>query len=212
MAKRDVDMRRRVLFITHAEVVIDPAIPVPQWTLSVTGRSRHQAFNRYGPVACIRTIYCSEEQKAIDAAAILSDATGARPLRVRDLHENDRSATGYLPNTAFEAMADRFFAEPHNSVCGWERAVDARARIVRCVTGLVAADTSGGDIAIVAHGGVGALLLGHLLRAPITRRLDQPGRGGGNWFAFDARSHAVIHGWRNISGWRDIGRSTMQAD
>lgn len=205
MAKRDVVMRRRILFITHAEVVIDPAIPVPQWPLSVNGRSRHHAFNHYGPVAGIRAIYCSEERKAMDAAAILSGATGARPLPVRELHENDRAATGYLPQAAFEAMADRFFAEPHNSVCGWERAVDARARIVRCVMRLVAADTSRGDVAIVAHGGVGALLLGHLLRAPITRRLDQPGRGGGNWFAFHAQSHAVIHGWR------DIGRPMMRA-
>ncbi len=191
--------RRRVLFITHAEVVIDPAIPVPLWPLSATGRDRHLAFNRHGPIAGITAIYCSEERKAMDAAAILADATGVRPVPAHDLHENDRSATGYLPKAAFEAMADWFFAEPWASIRGWERAADAQTRILRCVLGLLAADTTRGDIAIVAHGGVGTLLLCHLLRAPMTRRLDQPGGGGGNWFAFDARTRAVIHGWRDIS-------------
>lgn len=191
--------RRRVLFITHAEVVIDPAIPVPLWPLSATGHDRHHAFNRHGPIAAITAIYCSEERKAMGAASILDEATRVRPVPVHDLHENDRSATGYLPKAAFEAVANQFFAEPHVSVRGWERAVDAQSRIARCVLGLVAADTTRGDIAIVAHGGVGALLLCHLLRAPITRLLDQPGGGGGNWFAFDAHTHAVIHGWRDIS-------------
>ena len=58
---------------------------------------------------------------------------------VAALHENDRSATGYLPPDRFEAVADRFFAEPETSVLGWERAVDAQARIVACVARIVAA-------------------------------------------------------------------------
>lgn len=189
---------RRVLFITHAEVVIDPAIPVPDWPLSPTGHARHRAFNRVGPIAGITAIHCSHERKARDAAAILSAATGIPATPAHDLHENDRSATGYLPKAEFEAVADRFFTFPHESVRGWERAIDAQARIVRCVAGLIAGDRSAGDIAILAHGGVGALLLCHLLGAPISRGFDQPGGGGGNWFAFDAHSQAVMHGWRDI--------------
>ena len=103
---------------------------------------------------------------------------------VAELHENDRSATGYLPPEQFEAVADRFFAEPETSVLGWERAVDAQARIVACVRGIVERDATAGDIVIAAHGGVGALLLAHLLGEPISRRLDQPGSGGGNFFAW----------------------------
>ena len=30
----------RVYFITHAEVAIDPAVPVPEWSLSERGRQR----------------------------------------------------------------------------------------------------------------------------------------------------------------------------
>lgn len=201
-------MRRRVLFITHADVVIDPDVPVPDWPLSDRGRARHQAFNHNPAIRGVSAIHASLERKARDAAAILASATGLTPTPTRALHENDRSATGYRPRAEFEALADRFFAEPATSVLGWERAIDARARIVGCVAAILAADRTRGDIALVAHGGVGALLLSHLLRAPISRGFDQPGTGGGNWFAFDARSGAVIHGWRDIGA----GPATLGGD
>ena len=38
------------------------------------------------------------------------------------MHENDRSPTGYLPQTEFAAVADAFFAEPHASVLHTENA------------------------------------------------------------------------------------------
>lgn len=192
-------MSRRVLFITHAEVVIDPAVPVPDWPLSEAGRRRHLAFNRNPLLAGITAIRCSNERKACDGAAILAAATGVPAVRVPALHENDRTATGYLPREAFERTADQFFANPRESVRGWETAMAARARIVACVDRLIIEDESGGDLAIVAHGGVGALLLSHLLRAPISRSFDQPPGGGGHWFAFDATSRRVSHGWRDIA-------------
>ena len=197
-------MSRRVLFITHAEVVIDPAIPVPEWPLSPTGRARHLAFNRTGPIAGVTTIASSHERKARDGAAILAAALGRDPVVMADLHENDRSATGYLPRAEFERTADAFFANPLDSIRGWEPAVDARRRIVAGVDAVLEAHHDGGDLAIVAHGGVGALLLSHLLRAPISRRFDQPAGGGGHWFAFRAGDRMVLNGWR------DIGRAAGQ--
>lgn len=53
---------------------------------------------------------------------------------------------------------------------------------------------------MVSHGAVGALLLAQLLGEAISRRFDQPGSGGGNFFAFDAESRAVLHAWRPIDG------------
>jgi len=55
-----------------------------------------------------------------------------------------------------------------------------------------------GDIAIVSHGGVGALLLCHMKGAPISRAHDQPGQGGGNVFSFDVPSRRLLSGWRRI--------------
>ena len=188
----------RFLFVTHPQVVIDPGIPVPAWTLSPVGRERMERFASSPAVAGLTAIYCSAERKALDSAKILSGRTGV-PFRVEAvLHENDRSATGYLPPERFEAVADRFFAEPETSVLGWERAVDAQARILACVRGIAEQDTTPGNVAIVAHGGVGALLLARLSDAPISRRHDQPGSGGGNYFAWRRGDFALVHGWRSI--------------
>lgn len=187
-----------VLFITHAEVIIDPAVAVPDWPLSARGRVRHAMFAGTATAAGVTAVYCSAERKARDGALILAGARGLPATIIHGLHENDRSATGFLPPAAFEAMADRFFAEPSTSVRGWERAVDAQARIVGAIGAILAADRTAGDIAVVAHGGVGALLWCHLNGLPISRRHDQPGTGGGHWFAFDRTTGAPVHGWRAL--------------
>ncbi|MEO1155302.1 MAG: histidine phosphatase family protein [Pseudomonadota bacterium] len=194
-------MTRRVLFTTHADVVIDANVPVPDWPLSARGRDRHAAqaralSGRPPPAA----IWSSGERKARDAADILVAATGVTPQVWDALHENDRSATGFLPPDEFERVADAFFASPDQSVRGWETARAAQARIVTAVDACVAETGAEGDIWIVAHGGVGALLLAHVTGQPISRTLDQPGRGGGNAFAFTTQPATLLHGWRDIAG------------
>ena len=115
-----------------------------------------------------------------------------------ELCENDRSATGYLSRAEFEATADLFFAHPEESVRGWERAVGAQLRIVNAV-GRVVAEVSGhGDVAIVSHDGVGALLLCHLKKVPISRAEDQPGSGEGCVYSFDLGTRELLSGWRPI--------------
>ncbi len=97
-------------------------------------------------------------------------------------------------------MADEFFARPEESVRGWERAADAQRRIVAAVQHAIALAPNAGDIAIVSHGGVGALLLCHLKGVPIARTEDQPGDGGGCVYSFDAASWRLLSGWRRIEG------------
>ena len=46
-----------------------------------------------------------------------------------------------------------------------------------------------GDLVVVSHGGVGSLLLCHLLGVPVDRRHDQPGQG--SWFRFDRGTRHV---------------------
>ena len=174
---------RRLVFLTHPEVVIDPAVPVPRWHLRPEGVAKLRRFAASGALAGIGAVWASTEAKAIETAGILAAARGLG-VRVReDLGENDRSSTGYLPPAEFERMADAFFANPTESVRGWERAVDVQARILGAVRALVAAETAPGDILVAAHGAVGALLRGHLLGAPISRALDQPAPGC--WFALE---------------------------
>ena len=191
-------MPREIYFITHPDVVIDPRVPVPQWPLSARGRERMQRVHEHEWVRGIRSVHCSTEQKAIDGAQILAGPLGLSVQQHDALGENDRSATGYLPKAEFEATADAFFAHPHESIRGWERAIDAQARIVGGVERVVATAAGAGSIAIVSHGGVGGLLLCHVKRCAISRTEDQPGGAGGNYFVFRLPGFELVQGWQPI--------------
>lgn len=184
-------------FITHPDVLIDPAVPVPDWPLSPWGRERMIRALSLPWVRTLQAIWCSTERKARDGADILAASLGLSVNELATLGENDRSATGYLPQAEFEAVADQFFAHPTESVRGWERALDAQARIVAAVEAVTAASPPG-PLAIVSHGGVGTLLLCHLRGVPIGRQHDQPPNGGGNHFSFEARTRQLHHGWQPI--------------
>jgi broad specificity phosphatase PhoE len=194
---QDPDMST-VYFITHPDVVIDPSVPVPRWLLSERGRTRMTAGLEQQWASEVRAIYCSTEQKAIDGAAILSEALGVPYTAVPEFGENDRSATGYLPGPEFVAVVSEFFRQPEESVRGWERAIDAQSRIVAATMAVLRTSPLDGDVVIVAHGGVGTLLLCHLSGLPISRDRDQPPTNGGNYFAFDLGTLRLIHGWRSI--------------
>ncbi|ASP22702.1 histidine phosphatase superfamily (branch 1) [Antarctobacter heliothermus] len=187
---------RRIFFVTHADVIMDPVVPVTDWQLSARGTARHRAFARACPP--VGSVFSSFERKAMDGADILAEAQGLVARRVASLHENDRSATGYLPPAEFEAMADAFFAHPRDSQRGWERAIDAQARVVMTLRRVVA-EAPSGDIAVVAHGGIGALLRAHLRGVGIDRSHDQPAGGGGGHLMV-----VSLPDWRLLQDWTRI--------
>ncbi len=172
-------------YLTHPQVQIDPAIPVPRWSLSAIGASRvAQLAGNLGSLKGTTRIVSSDETKAIETAEPIAFALGI-DLEIRaKMHENDRSATGFLVPDEFERVADSFFANPQQNVCGWESAVDAQRRILDEV-GTCIASHECGDILFVGHGGVGTLLMCALRRLPIDRKFDQGPGGGGCWFEFD---------------------------
>jgi broad specificity phosphatase PhoE len=187
-------MTALVRYLSHPEVDIAPDIPVPAWSLSPLGQARSRNFSRAPWLSRTTQIVSSGERKALETAAPIAEALGVE-IEIREaMHENDRSATGFLPPAEFQQTADAFFAQPEVSIRGWERAIDAQRRIVREVD-IVLARAIAGDVLFVGHGGVGTLLLCHLLGAGISRRHDQPG-GGGNIFVFTAAGRSLIHQWR----------------
>jgi broad specificity phosphatase PhoE len=156
--------------------VIDPGVPVPRWVLAPRRIARMRALAALPDMAGLTSIWASTEAKSIEGAGLLAARLGL-PVRVHPgLGENDRSATGYLPEDEFQRVADAFFAQPEHSVRGWERAIDAQARIAAAIADILA-DSPPGPVAVVAHGGVGALLRAHLAGAPIARSWDQPTAG-----------------------------------
>lgn len=189
------------LYITHPQVQIDPDVPVPRWGLSDKGRARAQAAAKRPWARMLRRIISSDETKAIETAEILAKSSGTLVEIVEGMHENDRSATGFLPPPEFEKAADWFFAHPTESFHGWERAIDAQTRIVSRVDALLADHDPHLPIAFIGHGGVGTLLKSHLEKRAISRQGDQPG-GGGNLFCFGLADRALSCDWTPIEDWQ----------
>lgn len=191
---------RRVYFITHPDVVVDPAVPVPRWPLSPGGLERMRRLLSAPWIAELTAVFSSDEQKAIDGARVIAEYRGLVWEELADLGENDRSSTGFLPVAEFQTTADAFFARPEESIRGWECAIDAQRRIVAAVAGAAARAAGDGPVAVVSHGGVGTLLLCHVLGVPISRSREQPGKTGGNYFSFDVPPPRLVHGWTPIDG------------
>lgn len=189
------------LYITHPQVRIDPLVPVPQWGLSDIGASRAHKAAALPWAASLRRIISSDEVKAIETARIIAAAGGCDIEVVHDTHENDRSSTGFLEPDAFEKAADCFFAGPEKSFRGWERAVDAQARIVSAVETVLASHDPAVPLAFIGHGGVGTLLKCHLEGRPIARSGDQPG-GGGNLFCFSLADRRLACDWTPMETWQ----------
>jgi broad specificity phosphatase PhoE len=192
-------MTSRVFYLTHPQVDVDPAVPMQSWGLSAIGRARTEVFAKQKRFKPTVRIIASGERKALETAQIIAAELNIK-VEVREaMHENDRSATGFLPPDEFEAVADRFFAQSTVSMRGWERAVDAQERIVREVEHVLMRDADG-DTLFVGHGAVGTLLLCHYAGLAIDRAHDQTA-GGGNYFALVKESRRVIHRWRRMEDW-----------
>lgn len=191
------------LYITHPQVRIDPAIPVPQWGLSEIGAARAEQAASCAWVKQLGRIVSSAEVKAIETAQILATAAGIGFETIEAMHENDRSSTGFLKPDEFETAADWFFAHPLESFRGWERAADAQSRIVGAVTAILDEHDPAVPIAFVGHGGVGTLLRCHLLGIPIGRSYDQL-PGGGNLYAFTLADRRIACDWTPIEDWKGI--------
>ncbi|MEM9786402.1 MAG: histidine phosphatase family protein [Pseudomonadota bacterium] len=183
-------------YLSHAQVEMDPDVPVPQWGLNTIGQARIALLAASNALAGTQVIYSSTETKAVETAAPLAKALSCPHHKVPEMGENDRSATGFLPGPAFEAAADAFFAHPDDSYQGWETARDAQKRIVAAVHAALA-NHPDQDILFVGHGAVGTLLYCALMDAAIDRRHDQPD-GGGNIYSFDTDTRRPDGPWQPL--------------
>ncbi|MEM6373769.1 MAG: histidine phosphatase family protein [Pseudomonadota bacterium] len=185
-------------YLSHPQVRVDPGVPVPDWGLNKVGAARVFALVTQltdSLLAQTTSVFTSPERKARDTAAPIATALECACTVINDSYENDRSATGFLPGAAFEAMADAFFAEPDRSVRGWERAVDAQARIVAAIA-RINAEAPPGDVLVVGHGAVGTLLFCAQSGQPISRSFDQGPGGGGNIISYARAGLTPTNGWQ----------------
>jgi broad specificity phosphatase PhoE len=184
-----------LIFITHPEVRIDPTQPVPEWPLNAVGRRRMEHFAALLAHRKIAAVHASTERKAMDGAAIVAERLGLPYRTDANLSENDRSSTGFIAPPEFWEVVRAFFGRPHESIRGWERAVDAQTRIVTTVSRIAREDGTSGDIVIVSHGAVGCLLTAHLQNVEIGQESRPQHPGGGCFIVVDRDTFTLTQGW-----------------
>ncbi|WP_299554493.1 histidine phosphatase family protein [uncultured Tateyamaria sp.] len=191
--------RPQLRYLSHPQVQIDPRVPVTEWSLNSVGQTR---INALAQVIANRlqdtfSVFTSPERKARDTAAPLAAALGLDVTVAKDSYENDRASTGYLPPPEFETTADAFFADPDQSIRGWERAKDAQDRIFSSILHMTQAAPPG-DMLVVGHGAVGTLLYCACAATPISRDHDQGPGGGGNLTTFDRATLQATTPWQSL--------------
>lgn len=187
-----------LIFLTHPEVVIDPHQPITEWPLNPIGRARMERFVDMLSDRTITAVYASTERKARDGAAIVAKRLGLSYATHEDLGENDRSSTGFIAPPEFWEVVREFFGRPHESIRGWERAIDAQTRIVNAVSRILREDETSGDIVIVSHGAVGCLLTAHLQAVEIGQESRPQHPGGGCFIVIDRDTFTLTQDWRAI--------------
>ncbi len=186
------------LYVTHPQVVQDAAVLVPRWGLSPKGRERAERFANHRMARAATRIVSSNETKALELAEAISRVSGVQVEPGENFGENDRSSTGFVPPERFEALADAFFAEAEVSPEGWERAIDAQARIVAAFEAARADQDTDAPVLFTGHGAVGTLLKCHLGQRAISRSEDQrriADPGGGNVFVVRLRDRKLLSDW-----------------
>ena len=187
-----------IIFLTHPEVVIiarahhamalEPCRPRTDG--AIRGYSRRPPPLRHS---------CEHGDKAIHGADILGKRFGLPVETDEALGENDRSSTGDTAPPEFWDVVREFFAHPHESTRGSERAIDAQARIVAAVRRVVQNAT--GDVVIVSHGGVGTLLTAYLQNVEIGRESRPTHSGGGCFIVIDRETFSAQAGLAGDRGW-----------
>ncbi len=149
---------RLLLLIKHSLPEIDRERPAREWRLNDEGRRRSVLLaDRLRAFAPFR-LFSSEEDKAVETAAIVAANLGIDAHPVANLHEHEHRRVGFVSDRQFVSGVRELFAFPAQIVFGDETADQAYARFASTVDHLCARHATG-NIAIVAHGTVISLFV-----------------------------------------------------
>ncbi len=151
-----------LVLIKHSLPEINPQLPAAAWPLSAAGRGRASTFTRQLTEWELDFIASSVEPKARETAKILAEKLGIDWQVYPGLHEHERPAANFTSQEEFAASVAAFFASPDALVFGAETATQAFNRFNQAV-GAVCQQHAGKRLAIVAHGTVISLFIGHYL-------------------------------------------------
>jgi len=133
--------------VRHGRPLVDRSRPAHEWELDPAAYDDVWALRVSGRLPSGAAWFTSPEPKAVATAQLLSDGDVGV---LDDLREHVRAGTEWVED--FDDAVRRAFAAPDAvAVPGWEPISTLRARVVRAVEGVLAAD-EGADTVLVGHG------------------------------------------------------------
>jgi broad specificity phosphatase PhoE len=138
-----------VLFVRHAQVVLELDRPPATWRLSGEGVEAAEALARR--LAPVPRVLSSPEPKAVATAEPLARLSGVALETDERLREVERRAN--LPGAAAHREAVRAYLAG-TEIAGWEGRAAARARFAEALAGV-------DEAAVVTHATVLSLFLGY---------------------------------------------------
>ena len=184
---------RKLILIKHASPLVDPGLPPEKWPLSEEGKARCEALARELAAWSPAVVVSSEEMKAAETGRIVAETLGVPHRVAADLHEHDRSNVPQLRSAEFISLMELLFRRPNDLVLGKETAVAALSRFESALDEVVMEQPEG-NVAVVSHGTVIALLLEKRNRSAEADP-TRPGpkrRGFEVWRAMKLPSYAVL--------------------
>ena len=172
---------RKLILVKHAPPEVMPEVPSEQWVLSAKGRDLCAPLADQLAAHEPAVIVSSEEPKAAETARLVAERLNVPWRTAPALHEHDRSNVPHMRSGEFISMMELFFRRRGELVLGRETAEAARGRFEAAVQGVLG-EHPAGNVAIVSHGTVIALLLS-----------DQTNRGAfQTWRGMGLPSFAVL--------------------
>jgi len=173
---------RKLILIKHASPQVQPDLPPERWPLSDEGKAKCALLAEHLAAYSPAVVVSSDEMKAEETGQILAERLGVSHHVAADLHEHDRSNVPQLSTAEFISLMELLFRRPWDLVLGKETAVAALSRFESALDEVLM-EHPAGNVAVVSHGTVIALLL---------EKLEPKRRGFDAWRAMKLPSFAVL--------------------
>lgn len=167
---------RALILIRHSESRVESQKPASAWGLTAEGRRRCAALASDLREFDLHGIFTSVEPKAAQTAELVAEDLGIGWRTAPGLHEHEREVLPWLGEEAWHVLLRRFFEHPDEMIFGLETATQALERFRAAVERIIQ-DQPTGDIAVVTHGTVMSLYIGHRTGGDpyaIWRELEMP--------------------------------------
>ena len=152
---------KHLILVKHSIPEMLENVPAREWHLSAAGQIKAERLAERLIPFHPDLLISSTEPKAIETAQILGKRLQLPVRIVENLHEHDRSKTGFLSRDKFEQAVLDFFEQPDQLVFGSETAEQTYKRFSTVVFSLL--EECRENIVIVSHGTVMSLFISHLL-------------------------------------------------